>query len=53
MKVIITYTDRETRAAEKMLSASKEILKAVKVKYTPPRDGYKHIYVASRSAEST
>lgn len=48
MKITVAFTDREDGDAEELLSAAKTILKApLKVKTTPPKDGYRHLYIST------
>ena len=50
MKICITFTDQEMSNAEELMAASKAILRApLKMKRTPPRDGFWHIYIATRN----
>ena len=49
MKIQIAFADHEQGNAEELLSAVRTILDGpLKVKSTPPRDGFRHIYVATQ-----
>ena len=48
MKIQIAFTDHEQGNAEELLSAVRTILDVpLKVKSTPPRDGFRHLYIST------
>ena len=49
MKIAITFTDETEAQADELLSAARVIIgKPLKVKETPPKDGYRHLYIATK-----
>lgn len=53
MKVAITFTDADEARVDELLSAARVIIdEPLKVKRTPPKDGYNHLYIATKSCKN-
>ena len=53
MNIAITFTDENEAQADELLSAARVIIgKPLKVKETPPKDGYRHMYISTKSCKN-
>ena len=53
MKITIAFTEADKSKTDELLSAARDIFdEPLRVKETPPKDGFRHMYISTKSCKN-